>query len=123
MCVLICVCVKKRANKDEFKEAEETKDEKSGRQGVRNEQLWSVPQQCPPWPLFCFSRSHSGRLLAPEGLGPLPRTKRITNKQQTNQRGKTFIWLQLTGLTQFNFVFRTLVMRSVGFSVCVQDSD
>lgn len=64
-CAFVCSCAtqkKKRRNKEEFKEAEGWEIWARRTQDVCREQLHRAPQQCLPWPLFCFSRSHSGWL-------------------------------------------------------------
>ncbi len=112
-CVFVC---KREGNKDRFKEAEGWENWARSSQDMCREQLWIVPQQRPPWPPFCYSRSHSGRL----PWGPaLCHVWSDTNKQQTNHRGKTFFRLQLTGWPS-STLFSGLAMCLVGFDcVCV----
>lgn len=94
----LCVCVSVCKREEIKTNSREQKDEKSGREGVRScaESSCEVfPSSAHPGPFFQFFQK-SLRLAAPRA-SLLPRMKRHTNKQQTNQRGKTFIRLQLTG--------------------------
>lgn len=96
-CAFVCgkLCNQKGGIKRSLRKQ---KDEKSGREGLRTcaESSCSVlPSSACPGPFFVFPEVTPAG--CPEGRPSVTYEATHTNKQQTNQRGKTFIQLQLTG--------------------------